>query len=53
MTCGYIYDPVEGEPAYGVPPATDFDLIEDLVCPECDASKANFVPLPKIHLNAE
>ncbi len=38
--CGYIYDPVRGEPKNGIPPGTAFeDLPDTYVCPVC--GKAN------------
>jgi rubredoxin len=44
--CGYIYDPVKGDPENGVAPGTAFeDLPDGWVCPECGAGKDEFVPL--------
>lgn len=41
--CGYIYDPVDGDPDNGVAPGTAFeDLPEDWVCPLCSAEKDEF-----------
>lgn len=41
--CGYIYDPVEGDPDNGVSPGTKFeDLPEDWLCPVCGAPKSDF-----------
>lgn len=41
--CGYIYDPVDGDPDNGVVPGTAFeDLPEDWVCPLCSAEKDEF-----------
>lgn len=41
--CGYIYDPVDGDPDNGVAPRTTFeDLPEDWVCPLCSAEKDEF-----------
>ncbi len=41
--CGYIYDPVEGDPDGGIEPGTTFDqLPDDWVCPVCGASKEDF-----------
>lgn len=41
--CGYIYDPVDGDPDNGVAPRTAFeDLPEDWVCPLCSAEKDEF-----------
>lgn len=34
--CGYIYSPLQGEPAHGIPGGTAFeDLPDDYVCPLC------------------
>ena len=41
--CGYVYDPVEGDPAGGVAPGTRWeDIPDDWVCPECGAGKEEF-----------
>jgi flavin reductase (DIM6/NTAB) family NADH-FMN oxidoreductase RutF/rubredoxin len=41
--CGYVYDPVKGDPDGGVPPGTGFEDIPDSwVCPVCGAAKAQF-----------
>ena len=41
--CGYIYDPVIGDPDNGVSPGTSFeDLPDDWTCPECGAEKSEF-----------
>jgi rubredoxin len=41
--CGYIYDPVEGEPQNGINPGTKFsDLPDDYICPICGAGKDEF-----------
>ncbi len=38
--CGYIYDPLIGDPEGGTVPGTDFeDLPRDWVCPGCGAGK--------------
>jgi rubredoxin len=43
--CGYVYDPVVGDPDNGVPAGTAFeDVPEDWVCPECGAGKSEFSP---------
>jgi len=43
LMCGYIYDPVLGDPDNGVQPDTAFeDIPDDWVCPECGASKDEF-----------
>jgi rubredoxin/flavin reductase (DIM6/NTAB) family NADH-FMN oxidoreductase RutF len=41
--CGYVYDPAQGDPAHGVPPATPWEnLPDDWVCPVCGSSKEEF-----------
>ena len=41
--CGYIYDPLEGDPDGGIPPGTPFeDLPGDWVCPVCGVGKEEF-----------
>lgn len=43
--CGYIYDPVKGDPDSGIAPGTAFeDISNDWRCPVCGANKASFVP---------
>lgn len=43
--CGYVYDPVAGDPDNGVAAGTPFDqLPEEWVCPICGASKDEFAP---------
>ncbi|MCD4823597.1 MAG: rubredoxin [Phycisphaerae bacterium] len=43
--CGYVYDPIVGDPANGVEPHTSFiDLPDDWLCPECGAGKDDFSP---------
>jgi len=42
-TCGYEYDPAEGDPAAGIKPGTAFEnLPSDWVCPMCGAGKDHF-----------
>ena len=44
-SCGFIYDPDEGDPDGGVPPGTVFeDIPDDWFCPVCGARKADFEP---------
>jgi hydroxylamine reductase len=44
--CAYIYDPEKGDPDNGIAPGTAFeDLPDDWLCPECGATKAEFVEL--------
>ncbi len=43
--CGYVYDPVQGDPEAGVAPGTAFDdLPDNWTCPVCGASKDEFSP---------
>ena len=43
LMCGYIYDPVVGDPDNGVEAGTAFEnLPYDWVCPECGADKDEF-----------
>lgn len=43
ITCGYIYDPKEGDPDNGVPAGTAFDDIPDSwTCPLCGVGKEEF-----------
>lgn len=44
--CGYIYDPVNGDPENGVAPGTDFkDIPDTWVCPLCSVDKSQFSEL--------
>ena len=44
-SCGFIYDPDEGDPDGGIPPGTPFDEIpDDWFCPVCGARKSDFEP---------
>src|SRR5205085_11118152 len=44
-SCGFIYDPEEGDPDGGVPPGTPFEEIPDTwFCPVCGARKQDFEP---------
>jgi rubredoxin len=43
--CSHIYDPAVGDPETGIPPGTPFEKIpDDLTCPDCGATKADFEP---------
>jgi len=43
IVCGYIYDPLEGEPSDGIEPGTPFEnLPDDYICPVCGAGKEEF-----------
>jgi rubredoxin len=45
-SCGFIYDPAEGDPDGGIPPGTAFeDIPDDWFCPVCGARKKDFEPL--------
>lgn len=42
--CGFIYDPVQGLPEQGIEPGTAWeDLPEDWECPQCGATKEQFI----------
>ena len=42
--CGYLYDPVNGDPSYNLSPGVSFeDLDDEWVCPVCYASKSKFI----------
>jgi rubredoxin len=46
LVCGYVYDPAEGDPDFGIEPGTAFeDLPEDWVCPDCGVGKDMFEQL--------
>ena len=41
--CGWIYDPVKGDPDGGIEPGTEFeDIPEGWVCPVCGVGKDQF-----------
>jgi rubredoxin len=43
IVCGYIYDPVKGDPEHGIAPGTAFkDLPDTWVCPVCQVDKNSF-----------
>lgn len=43
IPCGYIYDPVEGDPDGDIAPGTEFeDIPDDWVCPICFVGKEDF-----------
>ena len=43
--CGFVYDPEEGLPDYGIEPGTAFeDIPDDWVCPDCGVGKEDFEP---------
>ena len=42
-SCGFIYDPADGDPDGGIPPGTAFEDIPDTwFCPVCGARKRDF-----------
>jgi rubredoxin len=44
-SCGFIYDPDDGDPDGGIPPGTAFDDIPATwFCPVCGARKTDFEP---------
>jgi rubredoxin len=44
-SCGFIYDPDEGDPDGGIAAGTPFESIpEDWYCPVCGARKVDFAP---------
>ena len=44
-SCGFIYDPEEGDLDGGIEPGTPFESIpDDWFCPVCGARKKDFVP---------
>lgn len=46
ILCGYVYDPVIGDPDSGIAPGTAFaDLPSDWVCPVCGADQDQFEKL--------
>ncbi len=43
--CGYVYDPVKGDPDNGVKPGTPFEQVPaDWCCPDCGVGKDQFSP---------
>ena len=45
-SCGFVYDPLEGDLDGGVPAGTAFqDIPDDWMCPVCGARKRDFRPL--------
>jgi rubredoxin len=44
-SCGFIYDPADGDPDGGIVPGTPFeDIPDDWFCPVCGARKRDFEP---------
>ena len=45
-SCGYVYDPEEGDPDGGIAPGTAFaDIPDDWICPVCGVSKSSFIKM--------
>ena len=43
ITCGWVYDPAEGDPESGIPAGTPFkDIPEEWLCPACGVGKEYF-----------
>lgn len=43
ITCGWVYDPAEGDPEGGIAPGTPFEEIpEEWTCPACGVGKEMF-----------
>ncbi|WP_299591442.1 FAD-dependent oxidoreductase [uncultured Microbulbifer sp.] len=52
--CGWIYDEAKGSPDDGIPPGTRWeDIPDDWACPECGATKDEFVMLAVVAGKAE
>ncbi|MHB9026364.1 MAG: rubredoxin [Armatimonadota bacterium] len=46
--CGYVYDPVLGDPDNDIPAGTPFhEVPAEWVCPDCGAEKDAFQPMPE------
>jgi rubredoxin len=44
-TCGYVYDPVVGDPDSGIEAGIPFGALpDDWVCPQCATQKTDFEP---------
>jgi rubredoxin len=42
-SCGYVYDPEQGDPEIGIDPGTAFEnLPDDWICPDCAVSRNAF-----------
>ncbi|PWX27736.1 rubredoxin [Clostridium perfringens] len=49
--CGYIYDPVVGDPDNGVASGTEFkDIPDTWVCPLCKLDKTHFLKLNNLEV---
>ena len=41
--CGYVYDPVKGDPEHGIAPGTSWEALgDDWECPICGLGKDEF-----------
>ncbi len=46
IVCGFVYDPIEGDPDSGIVPGTAFeDIPDDWECPVCGVTKDDFILL--------
>ena len=45
--CMSVYDKAYGDPANGIEVNTEFEALEDYVCPVCDSPKEDFIPVEK------
>ena len=46
--CWYVYDPTDGDQVEQIPPGTPFSALPvHWHCPQCDAGKDKFLPLPE------
>lgn len=46
IICGHVYDEAAGDPENGIAPGTAWaDVPESWLCPDCGASKTDFVLL--------
>lgn len=46
VSCGFIYDPADGDPDGGIPAGTEFaDIPDTWFCPVCGARKRDFEPM--------
>ena len=46
IPCGYVYDPLLGDPDSGIAPGTSFEALpEDWRCPICFVGKDEFEPM--------
>jgi rubredoxin len=44
--CWHVYDPIEGDPVWQIPPGTPYsELPEHWTCPNCSTPKGDFLLL--------